>query len=127
MIKHQPDEVERKQLESALEDISTVVNSINETKRAAENIHKILSIQKYIDAKNNEILQPGRVFVKEGHFMELCKNGESQAIYLCLFNDVLLHGVKKKNKFGSMRRTDKFQQYENLPLYSVLVNGRCCE
>ena len=109
-------------MEEALENLEIVVNSINETKRAAENINKIMSIQKSLDSKTTfELLQPGRFFIKEGHFQEV-RNTEYHYIYLCLFNDMLLLAEKKKNKFGTMRRlAEKYLVTDNAPLYSVAI------
>mmetsp|Transcript_12930 Transcript_12930/g.16170 ORF Transcript_12930/g.16170 Transcript_12930/m.16170 type:complete len:549 (-) Transcript_12930:69-1715(-) len=123
LMKHEPDVNEKNALSVVLENISDVVNSINETKRAAENMNKIVQITKKLISKNVELLQPGRFFVKEGILQEVTKHGDFSVVYLCLFNDIFIRAEKKKNKFGTMRRNEKMTVTDYAMLYSVKITN----
>lgn len=123
LIKHEPDNDEKAALSDVLDNISEVVNSINETKRAAENMNKIVQIQKKLVCKNVELLQPGRFFVKEGILQEVTKHGDFSVVYLCLFNDMFIRAEKRKNKFGTMRRNEKMTVTDHAMLYSVKITN----
>merc|ERR1712137_1467363 len=119
----EPDTQEKTALSEVLNNISEVVNSINETKRAAENMTKIVQIQKRLICKNVELLVPGRSFVKEGVLQEVTKHSDFSVVYLCLFNDIFIRAEKKKNKFGTMRRNEKMTVTDHAMLYSVKITN----
>lgn len=123
LIKHETDEEEKEALEEVYENVLMLVNSINETKRAAENMSKIMQIQRKINVKNMELLQPGRSFVKEGLVQDITKPDNPIMVQLYLFNDLLIRAEEKKKKFGvgTMRRNEKLTMSDHAMLYSLKV------
>lgn len=121
LLKHETDEEEKEALEEVYENVLTLVNSINETKRAAENMSKIMQIQRKINVKNMELLQPGRSFVKEGLVQDITKPDNPIMVQLYLFNDLLIRAEEKKKKFGTMRRNEKLTMSDHAMLYSLKV------
>mmetsp|Transcript_8188 Transcript_8188/g.34398 ORF Transcript_8188/g.34398 Transcript_8188/m.34398 type:complete len:1216 (+) Transcript_8188:36-3683(+) len=121
LVKH-TDEVneEYPKLVAVLESVNSVVESINNTKREADNMAAITRIQRKLGVKTVELLQPGRVFVREGFLQETVK-GEPTLLLYCLFNDILLRVEKKVKKFGTIRKQEKFTLADQLPIYSVTV------
>jgi len=122
LLKYETDDEEKEALEEVYENVLMLVNSINETKRAAENMSKIMSIQRRINVKNMELLQPGRSFVKEGSLLDITKPDNPFPVQLFLFNDLLIRAEEKKKKFGvgTMRgRNDKLTMTDHAMLYSL--------
>lgn len=132
LIRREPDPEDNIQLTEALRLIEEVVIDINETKRAAENIAKISQIQKNV--KGTELMQPGRIFVREDTFQETARSikdptkQENIKVYYCIFNDVLLRAERKKqSKFGTLGKTNKTKEKlamaELIPVYSISIRS----
>ncbi|XP_013785067.1 uncharacterized protein LOC106469148 [Limulus polyphemus] len=71
----------------ALEIVSQVADHANETMKQGDNITKLMSIQNSIYG-HHEVIQPGRVFIKEGELMKLSRK-IMQPRWFILFNDSL--------------------------------------
>ena len=109
-------------LKDVMESVELVVNSINETKRASENMSMIMNIQRRLNAKSIELLHPGRMFVKEGTVHDLTKPSDPAIVQLFLFNDLLIRAEEKKKKFGTVRRNDsKLTMTDHAMLYTLKV------
>lgn len=123
LVKHtEESSAEYNKLVAVLENFNSVVELINETKREADNMAAITRLQRKLGVKALELLQPGRVFVREGFLQETIK-GESAMLLYCLFNDILLRAEKKVKKFGTIRKQEKFILADQLPIYSVSVHS----
>lgn len=72
---------------TALGIVSEVADHANETMKQGDNITKLISIQNSIYG-HHEVIQPGRVFIKEGELMKLSRK-IMQPRWFILFNDSL--------------------------------------
>jgi len=89
--------------------IKQLVNSINESKRASDNLAKMIEIRNQITEKskmtlkakeNYDLNKPDRQFIREGILIQMRKpkkltTSEEEGYYL-LFDDSLLHTQRKK-------------------------------
>ena len=127
LIKHTEESNEEyEKLVTVMASLGTVVEAINETKREADNMTAITKVQRKLGVKTLELLQPGRIYIREGFLFESVK-GETQPVLFCLFNDILLRAEKKGKKFGTIRKQEKFTLSDQIPIYSVSIKemGAC--
>lgn len=92
---------DRKPLEAALLQTNSLVVQVNESKRAAENLRKLLHIDRIVEKRNNlKIVTPGRWFIKEGKLVKLT-HGRHQERQFYLFSDILMwtKSVSSKSTF----------------------------
>ncbi|KAK7481794.1 hypothetical protein BaRGS_00026941, partial [Batillaria attramentaria] len=73
----------------ALNIVSEVADHANESMRHGDNVQKLLEIQRSLIGQF-EVIQPGRVLVKQGELMKLSRK-EMQPRMFFLFSDVLLY------------------------------------
>eukprot|EP01132_Coremiostelium_polycephalum_P009646 gene9646-11828_t len=96
LLQHTPEiHKDYENIKLALKEIQNVASSINESKRNAEGMEKIVLIQSQL-TKSFEIVQPFRRYIKEGPIL-FEKRGVLKERYLFLFNDALLLCKKKPN------------------------------
>ncbi|KAG1684729.1 FYVE, RhoGEF and PH domain-containing protein 6 [Nymphon striatum] len=89
-LKHVPEETEEhNDAETALAIVSKVADHINQSIKDVDNFNKMIEIQSNI-VGNCELIQPGRMFIKEGSLNKLSRKG-AQARWFTLFNDCLLY------------------------------------
>jgi len=102
LLKHTaPDHPDYENLKNAQVKIEAVVEYVNERKRLAENLQKILDVQEQIDSSGEELLlvAPSRRFVREGHHTVI-ENGSKKERKAFVFNDVIVLTKPKKNRMG---------------------------
>lgn len=107
LLSHTPgDNLDYAQLKEATKQIGEIAHHINEHIRQHENFQKMLSIQKSLDRSAPKILQPGRIFIKEGSLKKVSRKGDkSFERMFFLFNDVLLYGKPKLVESGGRSYT----------------------
>ncbi|XP_070199938.1 rho guanine nucleotide exchange factor 39-like [Littorina saxatilis] len=107
LLEHTPrDHHDYSQLQEATKQIGEIARHINEHIRQHENFTKMLSIQKCFDSSAPKILQPGRVFLKEGPLKKVSRKGvKSFERVFFLFNDVLLYGKPRLLESGGRSYT----------------------
>ncbi|KAK7477585.1 hypothetical protein BaRGS_00031190 [Batillaria attramentaria] len=107
LLQHTPiDHHDYQQLKEATKQIADIAMHINEHIRQHENFQKMLAIQKCFDSSAPKILQPGRVFLKEGPLKKVSrKGGKSFERMFFLFNDVLLYGKPRLLESGGRSYT----------------------
>lgn len=107
LLQHTPiDHHDYQQLKEATKEVGDVAHHINEHIRQHENFQKMLAIQKCFDSSAPKILQPGRIFLKEGSLKKVSrKGGKSFERMFFLFNDVLLYGKPKLLESGGRSYT----------------------
>jgi len=96
------DHPDYKPLEKAFKKTSLVVDEVNESKRVAENLRKLLHIERYVEKKSNlKIVTPGRMFIKEGALTKVSPHGKHQERHFFLFSDMIMWSRKHtiKNTF----------------------------
>lgn len=81
----------------ALSKIEEMVAYVNDRKRLAENLQKILDVQNQIDSTEElNLVSPSRRFVREGHFT-VYEKGKPRGRTIYLFNDLLVITKPKRN------------------------------
>ncbi|XP_026878512.2 FYVE, RhoGEF and PH domain-containing protein 6-like [Electrophorus electricus] len=78
-----------KNTKAALSIVKGVTNHANESMKQGDNFQKLMQVQCRLTGQH-EIVQPGRVLLKEGTLMKLSRK-VMQPIMLFLFNDTLLY------------------------------------
>jgi hypothetical protein len=122
LVKFTPEtHADHQNLGIALDKIKKITEYLNEAKRNAENVNKILDIENTVTGLNGSLLILGRKFVKEGTSIEERKGG-SRTVLLYLFNDMLIlcKVVKKLKRQGALGSIDKqYQVLRHVPLPDV--------
>ncbi|XP_077932545.1 FYVE, RhoGEF and PH domain-containing protein 6 isoform X2 [Halichoerus grypus] len=92
--------------QDALAVVIEVANHANDTMKQGDNFQKLMQIQYSLNG-HHEIVQPGRVFLKEGTLMKLSRKVMQPRVFF-LFNDALLYttpvqsGMYKLNNMLSL-------------------------
>ncbi|XP_031205298.1 FYVE, RhoGEF and PH domain-containing protein 6 isoform X2 [Mastomys coucha] len=100
------DSVDHRDTQDALAVVIEVANHANDTMKQGDNFQKLMQIQ-YSLSGHHEIVQPGRVFLKEGTLMKLSRKVMQPRMFF-LFNDTLLYttplqsGMYKLNNMLSL-------------------------
>ncbi|NWX56699.1 FGD5 protein, partial [Promerops cafer] len=98
-----PDSTEYEATQAALFIISEITDQANESMLQAENLQKLVHIEHSVRGQSG-LLQPGRIFVKEGTLMKVSgKNRHPR--HLFLMNDVLLYTYPQKDGKYRLKNT----------------------
>jgi len=101
------DHPDHENLVNALSKIEEVVVYVNERKRLAENLQKILDVSQQIESKESlNLVSPSRRFVREGTF-HVMEKGKPRERTVYLFNDLLV--ITKPAKHTSGKDHFKYQ------------------
>jgi len=104
-------------LSKAFEKINEVVEYVNERKRLAENLQRILDIQNTLEQCEMDLVDPARRFINEGTVKILGFNKQTQGkIYL--FNDMVLW-AKSKTKTGDVLKFAGSISLSNLRMVDI--------
>ncbi|KAM9467692.1 FYVE, RhoGEF and PH domain-containing protein 6 isoform 2-T2 [Clarias gariepinus] len=83
------DSSDYKDTQTALEVVKEVANHANDIMKQGDNFQKLMQVQCSLNG-HHEIVQPGRVFLKEGTLMKLSRKVMQPRMFF-LFNDILLY------------------------------------
>ncbi|XP_056138431.1 FYVE, RhoGEF and PH domain-containing protein 6-like [Lampris incognitus] len=83
------DSVDYKDTQAALAIVKEVANHANDIMKQGDNFQKLIQVQCSLNG-HHEIVQPGRVFLKEGVLMKLSRKVMQPRMFF-LFNDTLLY------------------------------------
>uniref|UniRef100_A0A8D0HQ18 FYVE, RhoGEF and PH domain containing 5 n=1 Tax=Sphenodon punctatus TaxID=8508 RepID=A0A8D0HQ18_SPHPU len=98
-----PDSAEYEDTQAALLIVSEVTDRANDSMHQGENLQKLVHIEHSVRGQRN-LLQPGRVFLKEGTLMKVPgKNRHPR--HLFLMNDVLLYTYPQKDGKYRLKNT----------------------
>ncbi|XP_030314232.1 FYVE, RhoGEF and PH domain-containing protein 5 isoform X2 [Calypte anna] len=98
-----PDSAEYEATQAALFIVSEITDQANDSMLQAENLQKLVHIQHSVRGQSG-LLQPGRIFVKEGTLMKVSgKNRHPR--HLFLMNDVLLYTYPQKDGKYRLKNT----------------------
>ncbi|NXS61547.1 FGD5 protein, partial [Brachypteracias leptosomus] len=98
-----PDSAEYEATQAALFLVSEITDRANDSMLQAENLQKLVHIEHSVRGQS-DLLQPGRVFVKEGTLMKVSgKNRHPR--HLFLMNDVLLYTYPQKDGKYRLKNT----------------------
>uniref|UniRef100_A0A1A7ZJD0 FYVE, RhoGEF and PH domain containing 6 n=1 Tax=Nothobranchius furzeri TaxID=105023 RepID=A0A1A7ZJD0_NOTFU len=78
--------------QAALALVKEVASHANDTIKHGDNFEKLMQVQSCLSGNHHEIIQPGRVFLKEGVLMKLSRKVMQPSMFF-LFNDALLYTV----------------------------------
>ncbi|XP_066523164.1 FYVE, RhoGEF and PH domain-containing protein 6 [Hoplias malabaricus] len=78
-----------KDTQTALSVVKEVANHANDIMKQGDNFQKLMQVQYSLNG-HHEIVQPGRVFLKEGTLMKLSRKVMQPRMFF-LFNDILLY------------------------------------
>ncbi|XP_058700748.1 FYVE, RhoGEF and PH domain-containing protein 5 isoform X2 [Poecile atricapillus] len=107
-----PDSTEYEATQAALFIVSEITDQANDSMLQAENLQKIVHIEHSVRGQSG-LLQPGRIFVKEGTLMKVSgKNRRPR--HLFLMNDVLLYTYPQKD--------GKYRLKNTLPMSGMKVS-----
>uniref|UniRef100_A0A8C3QPZ7 FYVE, RhoGEF and PH domain containing 5 n=1 Tax=Cyanoderma ruficeps TaxID=181631 RepID=A0A8C3QPZ7_9PASS len=98
-----PDSTEYEATQAALFMVSEITDQANDSMLQAENLQKLVHIEHSVRGQSG-LLQPGRIFVKEGTLMKVSgKNRHPR--HLFLMNDVLLYTYPQKDGKYRLKNT----------------------
>ncbi|XP_014107163.1 PREDICTED: FYVE, RhoGEF and PH domain-containing protein 5 isoform X5 [Pseudopodoces humilis] len=98
-----PDSTEYEATQAALFIVSEITDQANDSMLQAENLQKLVHIEHSVRGQS-DLLQPGRIFVKEGTLMKVSgKNRRPR--HLFLMNDVLLYTYPQKDGKYRLKNT----------------------
>ncbi|XDV25268.1 hypothetical protein PO909_029213 [Leuciscus waleckii] len=83
------DSSDYKDTKTALSVVKEVANHANDIMKQGDNFQKLMQVQYSLNG-HHEIVQPGRVFLKEGTLMKLSRKVMQPRMFF-LFNDILLY------------------------------------
>lgn len=88
----------------ALAKIKEIAAFVNEGIRSMERMSKVLQVQNQVSHfPEASLVQPSRLYVREGVFVEKLPKEDPHSVYLFLFNDVLLCTVKTRFAFSEYK------------------------
>ncbi|XP_034735556.1 FYVE, RhoGEF and PH domain-containing protein 6-like [Etheostoma cragini] len=97
------DSVDYKDTQAALEIVKEVANHANDIMKQGDNFQKLMQVQCSLNG-HHEIVQPGRIFLKEGILKKLSRKVMQPRMFF-LFNDTLLYTTPVQSgqyKFNNM-------------------------
>ncbi|XP_075967122.1 FYVE, RhoGEF and PH domain-containing protein 5b isoform X1 [Anarhichas minor] len=107
-----PDSKEYKDTQAAVAVVSDIADQVNDSLKHGENLLRLVNIE-YSVRGLRDLLQPGRVFVKEGTLMKVSRKSH-QPRHLFLMNDVLLYTYPQQD--------GKYRLKNTLPLTGLKVS-----
>ncbi|XP_023852378.1 FYVE, RhoGEF and PH domain-containing protein 5 isoform X1 [Salvelinus sp. IW2-2015] len=107
-----PDSKEYEDTQAALVVVSDIADQANDSLKHGENLLRLVNIE-YSVGGQRDLLQPGRVFVKEGTLMKVSRKCR-QPRHLFLMNDVLLYTYPQQD--------GKYRLKNSLPLTGMKVS-----
>eukprot|EP01117_Protostelium_nocturnum_P005387 TRINITY_DN1958_c0_g1_i1.p1 TRINITY_DN1958_c0_g1~~TRINITY_DN1958_c0_g1_i1.p1 ORF type:complete len:1618 (+),score=627.59 TRINITY_DN1958_c0_g1_i1:434-5287(+) len=111
MVKYTPqDHEDFDKITLALIKIKDVTEFVNNNKRKAENLQKILSIQSSLDGNVKSLFHLNRLLVDEGTFNVVVGGKKLNKVHIYLFNDMVMVAKPQKDKgikFHSLMMLDK--------------------
>ncbi|XP_076847361.1 FYVE, RhoGEF and PH domain-containing protein 5 isoform X2 [Brachyhypopomus gauderio] len=107
-----PDSKEYEDTQAALVIVSEVADQANDNLKEGENLLRLVHIEYSVKGKKG-LLQPGRVFVKEGTLMKVSRKSR-QPRHLFLMNDVMLYTYPQQD--------GKYRMKNTLPLSGMKVS-----
>uniref|UniRef100_A0A4W3IEB9 FERM, ARHGEF and pleckstrin domain-containing protein 2 n=1 Tax=Callorhinchus milii TaxID=7868 RepID=A0A4W3IEB9_CALMI len=108
-----PDHQDYGDCQEALMEVGEVVAQLQSSLIRLENFQKLTELQRDLIGIENLIL-PGREFIREGCLYKLTKKGLQQRMFF-LFSDMLLYTSK------GVTITNQFKVHGELPLYGMIV------
>ncbi|XP_029357652.1 FYVE, RhoGEF and PH domain-containing protein 5b isoform X2 [Echeneis naucrates] len=107
-----PDSKEYEDTQAAVVMVSDIADQVNDSLKHGENLLRLVNIEYSVHGQR-DLLQPGRVFVKEGTLMKVSRKSR-QPRHLFLMNDVLLYTYPQQD--------GKYRLKNTLPLSGLKVS-----
>ncbi|XP_030584322.1 FYVE, RhoGEF and PH domain-containing protein 5b isoform X2 [Archocentrus centrarchus] len=107
-----PDSKEYEDTQAAVAIMSDIADQVNDSLKHGENLLRLVNIEYSVHGQR-DLLQPGRIFVKEGTLMKVSRKSR-QPRHLFLMNDVLLYTYPQQD--------GKYRLKNTLPLTGLKVS-----
>ncbi|XP_075997503.1 FYVE, RhoGEF and PH domain-containing protein 5b isoform X2 [Genypterus blacodes] len=98
-----PDSKEYEDTQAAVAIVSDIADQANDSLKHGENLLRLINIEHSVRGQR-DLLQPGRVFVKEGTLMKVSRKSR-QPRHLFLMNDVLLYTYPQQDGKYRLKNT----------------------
>ncbi|KAM9408213.1 LOW QUALITY PROTEIN: FYVE, RhoGEF and PH domain-containing protein 5b [Pholidichthys leucotaenia] len=98
-----PDSKEYEDTQAAVAMVSDIADQVNDSLKHGENLLRLINIE-YSVRGLGALLQPGRVFVKEGNLMKVSRKSR-QPRHLFLMNDVLIYTYPQQDGKYRLKNT----------------------
>eukprot|EP01095_Lingulamoeba_sp_RSL-Kostka_P015372 TRINITY_DN7057_c0_g2_i1.p1 TRINITY_DN7057_c0_g2~~TRINITY_DN7057_c0_g2_i1.p1 ORF type:complete len:393 (-),score=105.17 TRINITY_DN7057_c0_g2_i1:35-1213(-) len=99
LLKYTPSNIsEYNTLNTALDRLEEIAKEINESKANAENMQKLLDIDKHLEGFNGKLAEEGRYLCMTGALQKVNPRGKVQTRYFFLVSDMLIWAKQKKIK-----------------------------
>ncbi|XP_026204886.1 FYVE, RhoGEF and PH domain-containing protein 5-like isoform X2 [Anabas testudineus] len=98
-----PDSKEYEDTQAAVVIVSDIADQVNDSLKHGENLLRLVNIEYSVHGQR-DLLQPGRVFVKEGTLMKVSRKSR-QPRHLFLMNDVLLYTYPQQDGKYRLKNT----------------------
>ncbi|KAM9362261.1 FYVE, RhoGEF and PH domain-containing protein 5b [Symphorus nematophorus] len=98
-----PDSKEYEDTQAAVAVVTDIADQVNDSLKHGENLLRLVNIE-YSVRGQRDLLQPGRVFVKEGTLMKVSRKSR-QPRHLFLMNDVLLYTYPQQDGKYRLKNT----------------------
>ncbi|XP_029989814.1 FYVE, RhoGEF and PH domain-containing protein 5b isoform X2 [Sphaeramia orbicularis] len=98
-----PDSKEYEDTQAAVTIVSDIADQVNDSLKHGENLLRLVNIE-YSVRGQRDLLQPGRIFVKEGTLMKVSRKSR-QPRHLFLMNDMLLYTYPQQDGKYRLKNT----------------------
>ncbi|XP_019617017.1 PREDICTED: FERM, RhoGEF and pleckstrin domain-containing protein 1-like isoform X2 [Branchiostoma belcheri] len=114
LVKHYPvDHRDYKDCRAALAEIMEATSNVQDSMNRLENFQKLTELQRDLVSCDN-LVQPGREFIREGCLHKLSRKGFQQRMFF-LFSDMILYTSK------GVTATNQFKVHGQLPVQGMVV------
>ncbi|XP_078612759.1 FERM, ARHGEF and pleckstrin domain-containing protein 2-like isoform X4 [Branchiostoma floridae x Branchiostoma japonicum] len=114
LVKHYPvDHRDYKDCRAALAEIMEATSNVQDSMNRLENFQKLTELQRDLVSCDN-LVQPGREFIREGCLHKLSRKGFQQRMFF-LFSDMILYTSK------GVTATNQFKVHGQLPVRGMVV------
>ncbi|XP_077987810.1 FERM, ARHGEF and pleckstrin domain-containing protein 2-like isoform X2 [Glandiceps talaboti] len=114
LLKHYPaNHADYVDCQAALEEVNEATSHVHESMKKLENFQKLTELQRDLVGIEN-LVQPGRDFIREGCLHKLSRKGYQQRMFF-LFSDMLIYTSK------GVTATNQFKVHGQIPLKGIVI------
>ncbi|XP_070539009.1 FERM, ARHGEF and pleckstrin domain-containing protein 2-like isoform X2 [Ptychodera flava] len=114
LLKHYPaSHADYENCQTALEEVTEATSHVHESMKKLENFQKLTELQRDLVGIEN-LVQPGREFIREGCLHKLSRKGYQQRMFF-LFSDMLIYTSK------GVTATNQFKVHGQIPLKGIVI------
>nr|XP_002732232.2 PREDICTED: FERM, RhoGEF and pleckstrin domain-containing protein 2 [Saccoglossus kowalevskii] len=114
LLKHYPAvHADYNDCQAALKEVTEATSHVHESMKKLENFQKLTELQRDLVGIEN-LVQPGREFIREGCLHKLSRKGYQQRMFF-LFSDMLIYTSK------GVTATNQFKVHGQIPLKGIVI------